>query len=202
MQKQEREFVKSLSKKYHSQGMRSKVVQLMEGVTVTLWITYFHRCRTPTAGQNGRRGMFPMLLLLGISGHDTPQARKQMAKAAALLGSFEEAVAMLAEQGIDVSVNPLRGVTAGMGRMLQRMTNQGSLTVSENASGRRIVVSMDGGRVRLGERRRGNQRVKSNATYWLRDNAETMIRLRAWIKAGRAEELFQKTTCVTPDLAV
>ena len=44
-------------------------------------------------------------------------------------------------------------------------------------------------------------RVKSNATYWLRENAETIIRLRAWIKAGPAEELFLQTTYVTPELA-
>lgn len=78
-----------------------------------------------------------------------------MAKAAALLGSYEEATMMLAEQGIDVSVNQLRDVTAGMGQMLQRLTQQGSLTVAGNVLGRRIVVSMDGGRVRLRERRRG-----------------------------------------------
>lgn len=47
-----------------------------------------------------------------------------------------------------------------------------------------------------------NLRIKSNAVYWLRDNAETMLRLRAWLKAGRAAELFQHTTCVTPELAL
>ena len=47
-----------------------------------------------------------------------------------------------------------------------------------------------------------NMRVKSNAVYWIRDNAETIIRLRAWIKAGRAEELFHYTTYVTPTLAL
>ena len=38
-----------------------------------------------------------------------------MAKASVLLGSYEEAAEMLAEQGINVSVNQLRNVTAGMG---------------------------------------------------------------------------------------
>ena len=50
--------------------------------------------------------------------------------------------------------------------------------------------------------RKPNQRVKSNATYWLRENAETIIRFRAWIKAGRAEELFLQTTYVTPELVI
>ena len=47
-----------------------------------------------------------------------------------------------------------------------------------------------------------NLRVKSNATYWLRENAKTFIRFRAWIKAGRADELFLQTTYVTPELAI
>ncbi len=97
MHNRERDFVKSLSKKFRSQGTRKKVIHLPEGVTVTLLVTYCHRCQTPKAGQNGRRGLYPTLLLLGISGHYTPQTRKQMAKAAALLGSFEEAVEMLRE---------------------------------------------------------------------------------------------------------
>jgi len=401
LRKREREFIKSLSKKYHSQGMRAKVIHLPEGVTVTLSVTYYHRCKTPTAAQSGRRGLYPILLLLGISDYFTPQMRKHMAKAAALLGSYEEAVEMLSEQGLKISVNQLRSVTAGMGQMLRRMTQQGSLKAAGSVSGRRIVVSLDGGRVRLREPRRGktkkgrkrfaakwreprlfiiyavddegrmaddfppiidgmlgscdqlfallqaylrglnltqasrvlfvadgaawiwrripklikalglsdsqvqqlidfwhameylgkiadsksltgarkkhwlttqkkrllrgeigavideiktligpnktkeqttwlkyftthglihrrmdysksrtnktpvgsgaiesairrviNLRVKSNATYWLRDNAEAVIRLRAWIKAGRAEELFQQTTYVTPELAV
>jgi hypothetical protein len=398
MRTQERQFIKSLPKKYHSQGTRQKKIVLPGNVTVTLWVTYYHRCQS---GGGSRRGLFPMLLLLGITGRYTPQMRKRMAKAAALLGSYDEAVVMLAEEGITISVNQLRDVTAGMGQMLQRMTDQGSLTAAGSVSGRRIVVSMDGGRVRLRERRRGktkkgrkrfapkwreprlfiiyavddegrmaddfapvidgslgscdqlfalllaylqgfklteaarvlfvadgaawiwrripklmkalglkdeqvqqlidfwhameylgkiaeskllkgarkthwlkiqkkrlwrgeigtvveelqsllgprktkdqntwlnyfithglthrrmdyslsraqhtpigsgaiesavrrviNLRVKSNAVYWLRDNAETMIRLRAWIKAGRAEELFQQTTCITPELAI
>ena len=155
MQNREREFVGNLPKRFHSQGTRNKIIHLPEGVTVTLSITYYHRCKMPRADQHGRRGLYPMLMLVGIAGHYTPRMRQQMAKAAALLGSFEEAVEMLAEQGLHVSVNQLRGVTAGMGRMLQQLTRQGSLTVAGDVSGRRIVVSMDGGRVRLRERRRG-----------------------------------------------
>jgi len=58
------------------------------------------------------------------------------------------------------------------------------------------------GAIESAVRRVINLRVKSNATYWLRENAETIIRFRAWIKAGRAEELFLQTTYVTPELAI
>jgi len=398
----ERRFVKSLPRKFHSQGVRSKTVVLSGGVTVTLHITYYHRSKSPAKGrQKSRRGLYPALMLLGISEGFTPEVRSRMAKTAALLGSFEEAAGMLAEEGLGVSVNRLRKVIAGLGKMLSRLTTLGALKAAGNASGRRIVVTTDGGRVRLREARRGqtkkgrkrfvakwreprlfmiyavdeegrladdfppiidgtlgscdelfammlaslqglcitsaervlfvadgaswiwrrvpgllkslglsdkqvqqlidfwhaveylgkiadskslsgakkkrwlttqkkrllrgeigsvveelrsllgsrrtkdqrtwlnyfikhglthrrmdyslsrahhmpigsgaiesairrviNLRVKSNATYWLRENAETMIRIRAWLKAGRAEELFRQTTCVTPQLAL
>lgn len=58
------------------------------------------------------------------------------------------------------------------------------------------------GAIESAVRRVINLRVKSNATYWLRENAETIIRFRAWIKAGRAEEIFHQTTYVTPTLAI
>jgi hypothetical protein len=58
------------------------------------------------------------------------------------------------------------------------------------------------GAIESAVRRVINLRVKSNATYWLRENAETIIRFRAWIKASRAEEIFHQTTYVTPELAI
>ena len=67
---------------------------------------------------------------------------------------------------------------------------------------RRHHMPIGSGAIESAVRRVINLRVKSNAVYWTRENAETMIRLRAWIKAGRGEELLQQTTCVTPQLAL
>ncbi len=58
------------------------------------------------------------------------------------------------------------------------------------------------GAIESAVRRVINLRVKSNATHWLREIAETIIRFRAWIKAGRAEEFFHQTTYVKPTLAL
>lgn len=153
--RRERKFVEELPRRFHSQGTRTKKVVLPGGVTVELEVRYYHRKKNPSAFDESRRGLFPALLLLGIQERFTPGVRMRMAKATALLGSYEEAATMLAGEGIVVCVNTLRKVTAGMGRMLRRLTQQGSLTVSGTASGRRIVVTMDGGRVRLRERRKG-----------------------------------------------
>jgi hypothetical protein len=60
MRQREREFVKALPRKFHSQGMRKKVIHLPGGVMVSLSVTYYHRCQCPKAGKNDRRGLFPM----------------------------------------------------------------------------------------------------------------------------------------------
>ncbi len=156
MQDQAAKFARTQSKPFHSQGLRTKKVQLRGGVTVTLNITYYHRCTCPDkAKKKGRRGMYPMLMLLGIADGFTAGVRQRMMRCAALLGSYEEAVQMLADEGIRICVNTLRKVIAGMGKMLARLTSLGSVKVSGNVAGRRIVVTTDGGRVRLREKRQG-----------------------------------------------
>jgi len=157
MQAEAAKLAKSQPKTFHSQGTRPKTVQLMGGVTVTLDITYYHRFQCPEKAKNKKanRGMFPMLILLGIANGFTAGVRQRMMKCAALLGSYEEAVQMLTDEGITICVNTLRKVTAGMGEMLARLTKLGSVKVSGDAAGRRIVVTTDGGRVRLREKRRG-----------------------------------------------
>lgn len=70
------------------------------------------------------------------------------------------------------------------------------------ARSRTHQMPIGSGAIENAVRRVINMRVQSNAVYWLRENAETIIRLRAWIKAGRAEELFLQTTYITPMLAL
>ena len=70
MRAQAAKLVNSQPKTFHSQGTRPKTVKLTGGVTVTLHITYYHRFQVPEKAKNKKanRGMFPMLILLGIGG--------------------------------------------------------------------------------------------------------------------------------------
>ena len=65
---------------------------------MTLEVTYHHRSTDPeTVHRKGRRGVYPALILLGISNGFTPRVGTIMAKGVALLRAFEEAVEMLAD---------------------------------------------------------------------------------------------------------
>ena len=168
-QQQQKEFIRQLPEKYHAHGVRRKVVHLPGGVDVTLHVTYYHRQKDEArASRKPQRGLFPALMLLGISNGLTPTVRRRMAKASALLGSFEEAREMLAEAGITASVNTLRKVCGHIGQKLVQLTSSGSMQVAGNVTGRRIVVSLDGGRVRLREPRRGRTKKgrKKFAANW------------------------------------
>lgn len=152
----QRAFVSQLPRRYHSQGTRSKVVTLPGDVHVTLSIPYFHRQKDQAkAAAKPGRGLYPALMLLGIVKGRTPHVRQRMVKAAALLGSYEEAAEMLADAWIAVSVNALRETCGHVGRRLAHLTATGSVAVEGHVAGRRIVVSLDGGRVRLREPRKG-----------------------------------------------
>lgn len=155
-QQKQKELIRQLPHKYHSQGARQRVVQLPGGITVTLSITYYHRQKNPAkASQKTERGLSPACILLGISNGLTPHVRCRMARASALLGSCEEAAEMLSDDGITLSVNQLREVCGGIGRKLVQITASGTMRVEGSVEKRRIVVSMDGGRVRLRESRKG-----------------------------------------------
>ena len=169
LREQEHGFVASLPHKYHSQGGRRKVVRLPGGVQVTLNVRYFHRQKDPSKVlKKPQRGMFPALMLLGISDSLTPGMRHRIAKASALLGSYAEASDVLADSGIHVSVNRMRGVCGLIGRKLGQLTQGSGVAVAGHVAGRRIAVSLDGGRVRLREPRNGRTKTgrKKFAANW------------------------------------
>ncbi len=90
LRKKLQEFIEQLPHKYHSHGTRPKVVHLPGGVDVTLSVTYFPRQKDPAkASRKPQRGLFPALMLLGISQGLTPHVRQRMAKASALLGAYD-----------------------------------------------------------------------------------------------------------------
>lgn len=166
---QQRRFIRQLPHKYHAHGARRKRIHLPGQVDVILNVTYFHRQKDPAkASRKPQRGLFPALMLLGISSGLTPRVRQRMAKASALLGSYEEAAEMLSGEGISVTVNTLRTVCGHIGRKLARLTQEGRVKVEGNIAGRRIVVSLDGGRVRLREPKKGRTKKgrKKFAARW------------------------------------
>lgn len=69
IQEQSAKMAKSQPKTIHSHGAHPKTVQLTGGVTVILNNDYYQRIVHPEKAKNKKvtRGMYPMLILLGIA---------------------------------------------------------------------------------------------------------------------------------------
>lgn len=126
------------------------------GGKVSLEVDYYRRNCDRRRGKR-HKGIYPALMLLGIHERCTPGLTSEVAMLAALLGSLAEAQQVLSEQGNELNIKTIRLIAyraAGRTRMLQKMGHFG-FEAQETASGRRVVVSCDGGRVRLREKKRG-----------------------------------------------
>ncbi len=107
----------------------------------------------------------PGLALLGVSERLSPATLDLLAKSAAALGSMRDARLSLADQGIDVSIT--RITTAVRAAALQARclrANDPSLRTLK-IKGRKIIVSADGGRLRIRENKKGPKTDNNRTRY-------------------------------------
>ena len=107
------------------------------------------------------------MVLLGIHERCSPLFGSMISGWSALLSSFEEVRQVLLEQGIELGVKVLRRLTYRYAERARIMQQVGafSLDEEETVAGRRVVVSCDGGRIRLRENKRGKKTAKGRRRY-------------------------------------
>jgi hypothetical protein len=107
------------------------------------------------------------LVLLGIHEHCTLALAATVSAWSALLSSFAEVQQVVLEQGVKLDIKGVRRVAyryAERARVLQQ-TGQIALAEGDTVQGRRVVVSADGGRLRLRENKRGAKTQKGRTRY-------------------------------------
>jgi hypothetical protein len=116
---------------------------------------------------------FPALDVLGITDHATPCLREMVARELLMHGSVKDAQRSLLAQGLALDSKRLWAITYGVGSELvayQDRLSSGKIPFPFCAQGKRIVLSLDGGRVRtrvpttMGRRRKNGHR--GFATPW------------------------------------
>jgi hypothetical protein len=119
--------------------------------------------------RKGKRhaGLYAGCALLGIYERCTPALSSQIGMLAATLASFSETQQVLAEQGNQLDRKTVRLVAyraAERARLAQKMGVYG-WQEQDSLAGRRVVVSTDGGRIRLREKKRGPKTRKGRTRY-------------------------------------
>ena len=139
-------------------------VRTANGYEIWVEARYFRR-KGKRAGKRRYRGFYLGLLLLGINERCTCGFAAEVTLLAAMLGSLAEARDVLAQRGVRIDIKVLRRITyrfSERARLSQRLKG---LSFDEHVAGRRVVVSMDGGRIRLREKKRGQKTAKGRSRY-------------------------------------
>jgi hypothetical protein len=150
-----------------NQAFKEVTLTLIGGVQVRVKTLYQLTRRSRPAGPGRKRkrgkrgrsqgqGLYPVLALLGIREGTTPLLRCRISQAATQAASFEQARQIVAWLGLDWSARRIRRISRAFCQVgLQQRADQlarwhtGQMPAGTVLQGQRVVVSVDGGRLRI-----------------------------------------------------
>jgi hypothetical protein len=159
--RQARSLVQGAGHTFKDQGRRDVTLRTTCG-QVILRATYFSRnCDRRKAG----KGMYPMLLLWGVQDRCTAAIASEISKLVAMLGSLEEVEQVLSDRGQPLDFKTIRTIAYRFATRARAAQRAGDLNWGETVAGRRVVVSTDGGRIRLRTTKRGPKTANGRNRY-------------------------------------
>ena len=157
-----RKLAQSGPKKMRDQGLRPVTLRLAGGQEVVIKASYFSR--NESTARRGK-GFYPALLLLGIHHRCTPALASDVAQLSAAMGSLEEAREQLKHQGVKLAVKTISSIAYRFAERARAAQRAGALELGSEVAGRRVVISTDGGRVRIRKDKRGKKTKKGRRRY-------------------------------------
>ena len=139
-------------------------VRTAQGHRVPMWVTYYRRKGQRRAGKR-YAGVYAGLVLLGIYDRCTPALAAEVSLLAAMLGSLDEARDVLADRGVDLDIKTMRLIAYRYAARARLDHQSETTTFEDTVAGRRVVISSDGGRIRLREAKRGPKTKKGRRRY-------------------------------------
>ena len=109
--------------------------------------------------------MYPMLLLWGVHDRCTAAIVSEISKLVAMLSSLEEVEQVLSDRGRPLDYKTIRTIAYRFATRARAAQRVGALNWGETVAGRRVVVSTDGGRIRIRTTKRGPKTAKGRNRY-------------------------------------
>ena len=162
----QRRLIKAWPGRLKNEGKQAVRICIASGLWITVRVNYYRR-RCDRRHKKRGKGVYAGLVILGIHERCTPVVSSRVSMLTALLSSFKEARQVLSDQGFELGVKVIRKVAyryAARARVIQQ-TQAFCLGEELPGKGRRVVVSCDGGKIRLRENKRGPKTAKRRTRY-------------------------------------
>src|SRR5438105_11661939 len=140
------------------------MIRTAQGYTVPVRVIYYRRKGQRRAGKRSA-GVYAGLVVLGIYDRCTPALASEVSLLAAMLGSLHEAQDVLANRGIALDTKAVRRIAYRYGARARLVQQAENVAFEDTVAGRRVVISSDGGRLRLRETKRGPKTKKGCGRY-------------------------------------
>jgi hypothetical protein len=107
LQAEQEQLVQQWPKPLKNDGRVKVGIRTAHGLAVSVWVTYYRRKGQRRAGKRDA-GVYAGLVLLGIYDRCTPALAAEVSLLAAMLGSLDEAQAVLADRGVALDTKTVR----------------------------------------------------------------------------------------------
>jgi len=181
------QLIKSQPKKQRNVGKRRVNVRFFGGTRLRIEVSYYTQKSTQKKG----RGWYPSLILLGIHDRCTPTLASEVSLLSSALCSFKEAQHLLETRGCCLNIKTLRHITKRYAARARCAQQRDEVPLSmPSIEGRRVVISTDGGRVRI-RRNKPGRKTKKGRRYLHTDWKEPKLMIIYLVnEEGRLEPTF------------
>jgi hypothetical protein len=164
LQAEQAQLVRQWPKPLKNDGRVKVGIRTAHGLAVSVWVTYYRRKGPRRAGKRDA-GVYAGLVLLGIYDRCTPALAAEVSLLAAMLGSLDEAQAVLADRGVALDTKTVRLIAYRYTARARLEPQLDTAVCEDTVAGRRVGVSSDGGCLRLRETKRGPKTKKGRQRY-------------------------------------
>ena len=156
-------LVRHLPRRMRSDGIETVNVRTSRGTTMPVTTPYYREKHA--RGAKRRPGLYPALVVLGIYDRCTPKLASDASRAVAMHSSLAEAQAQLRSDGIALDIKTLRSTAYRYAARARAAQQSAACGLLDRVTGKRVVVSLDGGRVRVRRKKRGPKTKKGRNRF-------------------------------------
>lgn len=190
------ELVHAMPEKLKNQGRRLVSIQTSRGEAVKVAAPYFSRKNKDKRKKKKKKiahcatSFHPALLLVGVYDRCTPLLSSEISILAAMLSSFEEVSRVFDDKGMSIGVNTIRRIAQRFASRAKIAQQLETIALTDSVGQRRVVVSTDGGRLRLRKYKKGPRTKKGRRRYQARWTEPKLVIIYAVDDQGKMDRRF------------